>query len=388
MTDSSYEKYRIMIVDDVPINLRILESILTKRGYQVFAHTTGEKALKAAAERRPDLILMDIDMPGLNGYEVCQRLKQDAKLKDIPVLFVSGLSDAEDKVKAFEVGGVDYVTKPFQAKEVLVRVKTQIDLCRMRRELEVRNRFLEELVQKKVNEIQDSQLATLLAISKLAEFRDRETGQHIERTRIFCRMLARRLLKNPRYAERITNSFVENIFYAAPLHDIGKIGIPDRILLKPGKLAPDEFEIMKTHTAIGAMTLKSVQERYPYNAFINMGVTITGCHHEKWDGSGYPEGLAAEEIPLSARIMALADVYDALRSRRPYKAPLSREKCNEIILEKAGTYFDPDVVDAFLSLENEFDAVYKRLKDDGLEDPTDQVRHGADHFFDKVEECR
>jgi len=300
-------------------------------------------------------------MPEMDGFQVCRRLKAEEKLRAIPVIFISALDDTESKLKAFSQGGVDYVTKPFQEAEVLARVRTHLELRRLQRELEIHNLHLEELVREKVQEISDSQLATLVAVSKLAECRDDETGHHIERTRIFCRMLVEQMKKNSRYGESITDAFIENIYHAAPLHDIGKVGIPDAILLKPGKLTPEEFEIMKTHTTIGADTLQAVRTRYPKNAFINMGIALTRSHHEKWDGSGYPDGLAGEDIPLSARIMALADVYDALRSKRPYKEAFSQEKARAIIEEGAGRHFDPVVVEAFLTLEAEFNEIRERL---------------------------
>ncbi|MGE4345468.1 MAG: HD domain-containing phosphohydrolase [Geoalkalibacter sp.] len=352
----------IMVIDDTPANLKLLEQMLHGRGYRVMEFPRGDMALKAAAKNPPDLILLDIMMPEMDGFEVCRRLKADKKLKDIPVLFISALDDTESKLQAFSEGGVDYVAKPFQEAEVLARVKTHLELWRMRRELEIYSHHLEDLVREKVQEISDSQLATIVAVSKLAEYRDDETGQHIERTRTFCRMLARKLRKNRRYAQSITDAFIENIYHAAPLHDIGKVGIPDNILLKPGKLTPEEFEIMKTHTTIGANTLQAVRARYPKNAFINMGIAIARSHHEKWDGSGYPDGLSGEDIPLSARIMALADVYDALRSKRPYKEAFSREKARTIIEEGAGTHFDPVVVEAFLALEPEFSAIREQME--------------------------
>ena len=357
------ETATIMVVDDTPANLKLLEEILQGQGYRVLQFPRGDMALKAAAKNPPDLILLDIMMPEMNGFEVCQQLKADERLQDIPVLFISSLDDTESKLQAFSKGGVDYVTKPFQEAEVLARVKTHLELQRVRRELQRYNLHLEDLVREKVQEIFDSQMATILAVSKLAEYRDDETGKHIERTRVFCKLVAEKLREHHRYAKSITDDFLRNIYNSAPLHDIGKVGIPDNILLKPGKLAQEEFEIMKTHTTIGAATLQAVQHRYPNNQFINMGVVLTRSHHEKWDGSGYPDGLVGEDIPLSGRIMALADVYDALRSKRPYKEAFTHEKAREIIAEGAGSHFDPGIVKAFLALENEFAAIRERMGD-------------------------
>jgi putative two-component system response regulator len=359
--DKRNDMATVMVVDDIPENLNLLQDMLQGKGFRVLAFPNGRMALNAAAKSPPDLILLDINMPEMNGFEVCERLKADEALKDIPVLFISALTEVTDKVKAFAAGGVDYVTKPFQFEEVNARVNTQLRLRKIKLELERHNLHLEEMVKEKVREISDSQLATILAVSKLAEYRDDETGHHIERTRTFCRIITEHLRTNPRYEKSISDAYVENIFHAAPLHDIGKVGIPDSLLLKPGKLTAEEFEIMKTHPVIGANTLKSVRSKYPKNAFVNMGITIAHAHHEKWDGSGYPYGLAGEDIPLAARIMALADVYDALRSKRPYKEPFTHEESCGIILEGTGKHFDPVVIEAFKAVETEFAEIRQRL---------------------------
>ncbi len=355
----------VMVVDDTPANLNLLDEMLQGHGYRVVQFPRGTMALKAAAKNPPDLILLDIMMPGMDGFEVCRHLKADDNLRDIPVLFISALDGTDDKIKAFSAGGLDYVTKPFQEEEVLARVKTHLELHRVGRELHELNNDLENQVQEKVQEIADSQLATIVAVSKLAEYRDDDTGWHIERTRVLCRILAEQLATMPRYSESISDAFIDTIYHAAPLHDIGKIGIPDSILLKPGKLTPEEFEIVKTHTIIGATTLEAVQRRYPGHAFVNMGIALTRSHHEKWDGSGYPDGLAGEDIPLSGRIMALVDVYDALRSKRTYKEEFTHDNACRIIEEGAGSHFDPGVVDAFIVLKSEFELVRERMKQEG-----------------------
>jgi putative two-component system response regulator len=303
----------------------------------------------------------------MNGFEVCRRLKAEARLKEIPVLFISALDETNDKVEAFTAGGQDYVTKPFQVEELYARVKTHLRLRKMQLELEKHNLHLRELVEEQVREISDSQLATILALSKLSECRDEETGHHIERTQSFCEILAACLRRNSRDAPVIDDAFVVQIRRAAPLHDVGKVGIPDAILLKPGPLNHDEFEIMKTHTLIGAQALKAVADRYPKNNFLNMGVCIARSHHERWDGSGYPDGLAGEAIPLAARIMAMADIYDALRSKRPYKEPFSHEQTCRIILEGDGRtkpeHFDPQILAAFKTVESEFNRIRTKLTD-------------------------
>lgn len=348
------EETNIMLVDDVPENLKFLEDMLQNQGYNTAAFPSGTMALRAAERISPDLILLDIMMPGMDGFEVCHKLKEDERFRNIPVIFISALDDTSNKVRAFSEGGVDYVTKPFQEKEVLSRIRTHLNLRRSQQELQKYNFHLQDLVDEKVKEIAESQVATIHALSSLAEYRDDDTGQHIYRTQAFCRLLAEQLRDNPKCSDRITDSFIHNISCAAPLHDIGKVGIADNILLKPGKLTAEEFEIMKGHVMIGVKTLDSVREKYPNNEFINIGLRLTRSHHEKWDGNGYPDGLAGEDIPLCGRIMAVADVYDALRSKRPYKDPFSHEKAMEIIQKDSGTHFDPDIVEAFISLEKEF----------------------------------
>jgi len=360
-TSISTRPSNILIVDDQAANLQVLVEILKPEGHKVRPVPNGRLAIGAAENDPPDIILLDIVMPEMDGYEVCRRLKERADLAEVPVIFISALDDTAAKVKGFLAGGVDYITKPFQPEEVVMRVDTHLRLRRMKHELERYNRQLEELVREKVREISDSQLATILAMSKLAENRDDATGQHIDRTQLFCRILAEELRSNPQCGCEVSQTFIDDIFHASPLHDIGKVGIPDNILLKPGKLTEEEFEIMKTHVLIGAETLQTVRDRYPGNAFINMGIDLARAHHERWDGNGYTGRLAGEAIPLSARIMAVADVYDALRSIRPYKKAFSHEKSSAIILEGAGKQFDPVVVEAFKVREGEIAEMYRQM---------------------------
>ena len=340
----------ILVVDDVPANLTLLTGMLRQEGYRVRPVPSGKRALKAIEHEPPDLILLDISMPEMDGFEVCLRLKEDVRFRDIPVIFISALTETLDKVKAFGIGGVDYVTKPFQFEEVQARVETHLKL----RRYQVR---LEDLVKEQIEEICASQASTIFALSKLAESRDRDTGEHLERVQIYCRMLAERLSREEPYNRVIDAAFIHNIFNACPLHDIGKVATPDQVLLKPGRLSTDEFAVMKQHTVAGAATMEAVRDRYPRNAFIDMGISIARSHHERWDGRGYPDGLSGEEIPLAARIMAVADVYDALRSTRCYKEALSRREARRIIEDGGGAQFDPRVVTAFLDLEEAFDEV-------------------------------
>ncbi len=352
----------IIIVDDTPANLELMAGMLKQRGYRVRTAPSGKLAIKAAQGEPPDLILLDITMPEMDGYEVCGRLKADETLRDIPVIFISALTETMDKVRAFSSGGVDYVSKPFQFEEVHARVETHLKLRHLQAELEGHNRDLEETVREKVKEISESQIATIFAIAKLSESRDEDTGRHLERVQMICRMLSLKMSENPGYGSTITEYFIENIFRASPLHDIGKVAIPDSILLKPGKLTPEEFEIMKTHATLGSETLRAVQKQYPKNAFIDMGIDIARHHHEKWNGNGYPDGLPGDDIPLSARIMAAADVYDALKAKRPYKEPFPHEKCCEIIIKDSGTHFDPGVIEAFESIHERIREAFDDLR--------------------------
>lgn len=347
-----------MIVDDLPDNLHLLRELLDPELYRVLAFTKADRALRSAERNIPDLVLLDITMPEMDGFEVCRRLKEHPQLRDIPVLFISAISDPQEKVKAFSCGGRDFITKPFHAEEVRSRVETHLELHTLKREIEHHNDKLQKQVQLKAAEISESQIATIIALSELAESRDDETGHHIERTRLLCRNIAGQMQAVPAYRNTIDNTFVRNLYQAASLHDIGKVGIPDSILRKPGKLTDEEFSIMKTHTVIGSDTLGAATASYDGNAFLNMGKLVARSHHERYDGRGYPDRLSGEDIPLPARIMAVADVYDALRSERPYKHAFSHEYSVEIIRNGRGTQFDPGVVDTFLEIESTLKSLY------------------------------
>jgi putative two-component system response regulator len=353
----------IMVVDDSEVNLRLLTEMLSGRGYRVKPFSSGEVALKAAQAEPPDLVLLDIEMPGMNGFEVCTALKTNELLREIPVLFISALHETETKVSAFKYGALDYITKPFRFDEVDARVKTHLKLSRLQKELEKHNRQLEDLVAEQVRELSDSQMATIIALAKLAESRDDTTALHIERVRTFCKTLAQAMLVLPDFDNRLDEAFTEDIYHASALHDIGKVGIPDAVLLKPGRLLPMEFEIFKTHTVLGAETLGTVHKSYPKNKVLRMAMDIARHHHEKWNGSGYPDSLSGTDIPLSARIMALADVYDALCSKRPYKEAFSHAKALEIITRDNVDDFDPEVMEAFLKVEKQFAKILKKMKD-------------------------
>jgi len=356
MESSSYVA-DILLVDDVSANLKILEDMLRADGHRTRSARTGEAALRAAESQPPDLVLLDVMMPEMDGYEVCRRLKANPDLASVPVIFLSALGEIEDKIEAFASGGVDYVTKPFQLDEVRARVTTHLRLHQLQVEVEEYSRGLESLVTEQVKEIADSQMATIFAMARLAESRDGEIGSHLERVRTFCMLLATHLAARDTHTG-IDRVYIRHLVHASPLHDIGKVAVSDSILLKPGKLTAEEFEIMKTHTIAGAETLEAVQGQYPGNSFISMGAEIARSHHEKWDGTGYPDGLSESDIPLCARIMAVVDVYDALRSKRVYKSPIAHEESCSIIFEGRGSHFDPSVVDVFSELEDEFRRIF------------------------------
>lgn len=359
------DKPTILVVDDTPDNLSLMSGLL-RGSYKVKLAHSGERALQiAGGEAKPDLILLDIMMPEMDGYEVLRRLQQEPGSRQIPVIFLTAMTAAEDEKIGLDLGAVDYISKPINPAIVLARVNTQLQLKFARDLLQNQNAHLEREVQKRTREVVAIQDVTIRAITSLAETRDNETGNHIRRTQHYVKALAQQLQLHPRFSHELDAETIESLFKSAPLHDIGKVGIPDHILLKPGRLEPDEFEIMKTHTTLGRdAILHAEQELGESIAFLRHAKEIAYSHQEKWDGSGYPEGLAGEAIPLSARLMAVADVYDALISRRVYKPAFSHEKAVAIINEGRGSHFDPDMVDAFLQISAAFDQIAKQYADD------------------------
>ncbi|MCU0654033.1 MAG: two-component system response regulator [Polyangiaceae bacterium] len=358
----------ILIVDDAYENLTLLTELLMPT-YEVRAVTSGERALKAAqGEPRPDLILLDVMMPGMDGHEVLKRLKADERTRNIPVLFVTAMDSSADEEQGLLLGAVDYITKPIKPAIALARVRAQLDLKVARDWLTDRNSALEEEVRRRLKEIQFTQDVTIRALGHLAEIRDPETGNHLRRTQGYVRTLCEGLRDNPRFSSFLTPENIELLEKSAPLHDIGKVGIPDHILLKPGKLTAEEWDIMKTHSMLGwhalALVEADAERSIPFLAFAK---EIARHHHEKWDGSGYPDGLAGDAIPIAARLMALADVFDALTSRRPYKEPFSIERSTQIIVEGRGKHFDPDLVDTYLRLRDTFVEISERYADSTAE---------------------
>ena len=354
----------ILVVDDTPENIDLLSEVLAS-DYRIKVAPSGERALKIVrSDPRIDLILLDIMMPGMNGYQVCQQLKSDAATRHIPVMFVTAMSEMADEKYGLELGAVDYITKPISPPIVQARVKTHLAMKQVHDFLRDQNQFLEAEIVRRTQEVSALKDVTIHTMASLAETRDSETGNHIRRTSHYVKVLAERLASHPRFADFLTEKTIELLFKTAPLHDIGKVGIPDHILLKPGRFTPAEFEIMKTHTTIGRDAIVAAERELGLKVdFLKFAKEIAYGHQEKWDGSGYPEGLAGDAIPVSARLMAVADVYDALISRRVYKDAMPHVAAAAIIIEGRGQHFDPDMVDAFIELQQEFQDIAARYAD-------------------------
>ncbi|MEY4100535.1 MAG: Cyclic di-GMP phosphodiesterase response regulator RpfG [Pseudomonadota bacterium] len=356
-------KPTILIVDDSSANLSLLFGLLHE-SYTVKAVNHGAKALAMVSQEEPDLILLDIVMPDLSGYDVCRELKSNPRTQHIPVIFLTSKNEVENEEMGMALGAVDYITRPISPEILLSRLRAHLVDASHARTMRVNNEYLEFEVAKRARDMAALQEVTILALASLAEVRDVETGNHLRRTQNYIRTLARHLRDHPRFSSFLNNSVIDMLFKCAPLHDIGKVGIPDRILLKPGRYEPHEFEIMQTHPRLGYEALMQAQVANVESfEFIQIAKDIVYSHHEKWDGSGYPQGLVGDAIPIPARLMAVADVYDALISRRVYKVGMSHEKACAIIEDGRGKHFDPDVVDAFVQLAGEFHAIAQRYAD-------------------------
>ena len=353
MTDLS--QMRVLVVDDIETNVDILVEALGD-DYRVSVAMDGESALEIIEEEPPDIILMDIMMPGIDGYEVCERLKSKTATRDIPVVFLTALSEEENEAKGLALGAVDYIIKPFRAALVKARVKIHL-------ELKQHKDHLENLVAKRTREVLMTQEISMESIGTLAEFRDPETGGHIKRTQHYIKALATHLKARPKFNDILDEETIDRIYKCAPLHDIGKVAIPDAILKKPEELTKEEFEEMKTHTIHGYEVLLPGKTRLDTGAYLKCAGAIALTHHEKWDGSGYPRGLSGENIPVEGRLMAIADVYDALVSRRVYKPPYPHSQAVAIILEGRRTHFDPEMVDVFEQHVEEFRAIALEFAD-------------------------
>jgi putative two-component system response regulator len=338
---------KILLVDDNTANLQVLRETLDGLGYKLLIAKNGRGALEIVRKAGPDLVLLDIMMPGMDGYEVCRKLKADATTHHIPVVFLTAMADAEDEAKGLSLGAVDYITKPINPQLVRARVRNHLELKRYRD-------GLERLVAERTRELQLTQAVMIEGLATLAEYRDPETGGHIKRTQNYVKALAAHLKNHPRFRDALTGETIELLYLSAPLHDVGKVGVRDNVLLKAGRLDEDEFLAMQNHTTYGYEALRITEEKLGKSTFLRLAREIAYTHQEKWDGSGYPRGLKEEEIPVSGRLMALADVYDALISKRVYKPPMPHEEAVGIIQAGKGRHFDPDVVEAFLEIQATF----------------------------------
>jgi putative two-component system response regulator len=359
------DRATVLVIDDTPENLELIFQLLRPH-YRVLVANDGSAGLRIARQASPpDLILLDVMMPSLDGYEVCSQLKADPATAAIPVIFITARSQVQDEEKGFSCGCVDYITKPISPPILQARVATQLALKSSSDQRRQYNRDLLAEVERRTREVQMVQDVTILVMASMAETRDKKTGMHIRRTQHYVRTLAERLRQQSRYADDLDDILIDNLFKSAPLHDIGKVGIPDEILLKPGRLNLAEFEIMKTHTRLGLETIEAAEKMIdvPSN-FLTVARQIAYGHHEKWDGSGYPEALAGEAIPLPARLMAVADVYDALIWRRVYKEAFPHEQAVAMIQAGSGSHFDPTVVEAFNAEVETFRAIAQRFHDD------------------------
>ena len=358
------DRKTVLVVDDTVANLALLSGLLKDR-YRTKVVNSGPKALELLSSHDlPDLILLDIMMPEMDGYEVCRRLKEDERTREIPVIFLTAKSQLEDETRGLALGAVDYITKPVSPPILLMRVQTHLTLKQARDYLKRENEILERKVLERTAQLNKLHDIVMVAMGALAETRDPETGNHIRRTQTYVRVLAERLAPHHRFNEALTPENISLMCKSAPLHDIGKVGVSDAILLKPGKLTAEEFEEMKRHTVYGRDAIAAAESSMDGDDnFLQFAKEIAYSHHEKWDGTGYPEGLKGDAIPVSARLMAVADVYDALVSKRPYKPPFPHERAVSLILEGRGTHFDPDVADAFRALEQTFLEISRRFAD-------------------------
>lgn len=360
---NSQKEATILCVDDTPANLFLLVELL-KGSYRVKTATNGAQALQLVAASPPDLILLDVMMPNIDGFEVCRRLKADGASCGIPVLFLTTKTLVEDEACGLSLGAADYIHKPISPPILLARVRHHLEIKKYNDLLLNRNNWLEEEVSRRISEVNQMQEATIHVMTSLAEFRDEETGNHIRRTQEYMRLIVHALQNIAEHAEYLNMTRTAQIINSAPLHDVGKIATPDTILLKPGKLSGEEFEIMKLHTVRGYEILDQAKKNLgAIGGFLEVAQQIALSHHEKWDGSGYPHGLAGTDIPLSARMMAVADVYDAIRSDRPYKKALSHEIASAVLMESRGSHLDSQIVDVFLSFDSEVQNIRNQWDD-------------------------
>ena len=345
---------KVILVDDNPINLKLARNTLMGK-YDVFTVPSAEKLFQLLEKTLPDIILLDVLMPEMSGYEAIKILKADDRTAEIPVIFLTSKADTGSELEGFVLGAVDYISKPFSPQILLKRVETQVLLEAQKKELKDLNENLQEQVREKTADIRELQNAVIKTLSSFVETRDAGTGDHLEQTERFLRPLVDELIKRKVYSEEMDGWDLDVLLQSAQLHDVGKIGIPDGILLKNGQLTDEEYEQMKRHTQLGEEVIEKIQHNAKESAFLDYAKTMARTHHERWDGKGYPDGLKGLNIPLQGRLMAIVDVYHALISERPYKKAFSPEEALKIIEEGKGTHFDPTLVEVFTSVAKHFD---------------------------------
>lgn len=354
---------KILVVDDTKTNIEVLEGILSN-DYDIIVAMNGRKALMLAQKVKPDLILLDVMMPEMDGYETLKQLRLNEETANIPVFFLTAKSDSQSEQMGLDLGAVDYIAKPFTPQLVSLRIKNQLEYKRQRDELKHQRDHLNDIVSEKTDDIRKTMKVLLTSLGALAEYRDPETGEHIRRTQLIVQRLAQQLQTHPNFCDYIkSREYVDYYATAAPLHDIGKVGIQDEILRKPGRLSDEERNIMMNHPQMGYDVLRGATKALGDNPMVRIAADMALGHHERWDGKGYPNGLSGIQIPVGARLMAVADVYDALVSRRPYKEPYPHEVAVQEIVNGRGSQFDPDVVEAFLQIADELPKIYEEFKD-------------------------
>jgi putative two-component system response regulator len=357
--DGIENRYKIIMVDDNMAILSMGRSML-KDSYEVYPAPSAAKLFETIDKIIPDLILLDIEMPEVNGYEAMKKIKADKRLENIPVIFLTAKNDETSELEGFNLGAMDYISKPFSAPLLLKRIANQLLIAQQKKDLKDYADNLESKVHSKTKEVFDLQNAVLTTVADLVEYRDKLTGGHINRTQLYLKTLTEELVREGSYAEEVAKWDMDFFLPSAQLHDVGKIAISDLILNKPGKLTPEEFEIMKTHVNVGVEAIEGIMKKTEEHAFLHHALLITASHHEKWDGTGYPKGTTGMDIPLEGRLMAIVDVYDALISVRPYKTPFTHEEACKIIEEGAGTHFDPVLVETFKHVKHVFAQIVEK----------------------------
>ncbi|MDF2944310.1 MAG: response regulator receiver modulated metal dependent phosphohydrolase [Herbinix sp.] len=353
MDNISYSSPNILVVDDVSANLVVLSEIIRNAGYIARPVTNANQAVSAIEALTPNLILLDVSMPEINGFVFCAMLKKNANTRDIPVIFISALNSQEDKIKGFQLGAVDYISKPFEVEEVTLRINTHLKMYKMQQELEIYNKKLYKIINDQIRKIYEEQKNVVQALTIMCSLKDDGKTMHMERVGKNSRLLAMSLQLSAKYREIISNSFVDTIETAACLHDIGKMAISDAIIFKSGGLTVAEKEIIRTHTTFGANILEEIYSYNENNEFIKMAIDIVKYHHERWNGTGYPAGISGTAIPLSARIVSVIDVYDSLISKKSYRPEYSHEMSMHIINDGSGILFDPDIVNVFNKIQSQ-----------------------------------